>query len=150
MVGAARVDRALGLDRLAAVEHQRVLAHRDDLGAEPVLLGLERGDHRAVDLGGAEAAIFDVQLAAEAREGDVEARPAVDRERPDQLGAVLAELGVGEAAIAFAAERLALLDDQQRHVGAVARHGERGEAAGQPPAGDQDSVPPAPRHSAPP
>ena len=36
-VGAARVDRAFGLDRLAAVEDQRVLAHRDHLGAEPIV-----------------------------------------------------------------------------------------------------------------
>ena len=39
------------------------------------------------------------------------------------------------------------LDDQQRHIGPVAGHGERGKRAGQAAARDHDSVPPAPRHS---
>ena len=128
--GAARVERALGLDRLAAVEHQRVLAHRDDAGAEPVLVGPQRLDHGAVERRGREAADRALEVPGEARESEIEAGPAQAGDGGEQglLGAV--DL-VGEQGMeAVAAEALLLLDDQQRHFGALARQRQGGERAG--------------------
>ena len=148
--GAARVDRAFRLDRLAAVEDERILAHRHHLGAEPILLLAERRDHMGVEIGGGEAALPGLQIAGEAGKGDVEARPAAGDDRLEQRARVFVQIGVGEQPIAFAAERLVLLDDQERHVRAMARQRQRGEAPGQPAARNQDSVSPAPRHKPPP
>ena len=96
---AARVDRALGADLLAAVEHQRILAHRDHLGAEPVLAAAQRLRDRLVEIGRGEAGPGRFEVAAEAREGDVEAGPALERQRLEQLR-VAAELGLRKQPVA--------------------------------------------------
>jgi hypothetical protein len=97
---------------------------------------------------GNEAADRALEVAGEAGEGEVEARPALAGNGGEQRLGLALDL-VGEQMMeAMAAEAFALLDDQQRHLGAKPGQSERGKATGRAAARDQYAVPSAARHAA--
>jgi len=91
-----------------------------------------------------------LQLAGEAREGEVEAAPGVRAGVPHQIARRRVQPVGEEEMRRGAAEAIRFGDDRHRHVRAQPRHGERGERAGDAAARYQDARSLAPRHNRPP
>jgi hypothetical protein len=137
---AARVDDAARLDLVAAEQRHEVVADLHHFHAGDPHRRRQPLAHRHVQPVRTDRVVPAAQLAAMVGEGDDVPVPMVRHQRLHQPAVGVGDIAVEERPQVVAAKRVARLDQHDRNVRPLFRHGQRQQAAREPAAGDDQPV----------